>query len=43
VIELITRLAAEHTNAQIADQLQATGMRTSTGLPLDEKAVRWLR
>jgi hypothetical protein len=43
VIELIKRLAAEHTNAQIADQLQATGMRTSTGLPFDEKAVRWLR
>lgn len=42
-IELIKRLAAEHTNAQIADQLQADGMRTSTGLPFDEKAVRWLR
>jgi DNA invertase Pin-like site-specific DNA recombinase len=43
VIELITRLAVDHTNAQIADQLQAAGMRTSTGLPFDEKAVRWLR
>jgi DNA invertase Pin-like site-specific DNA recombinase len=43
VIELIKRLAADHTNAQIADQLQASGMRTSTGLPFDERAVRWLR
>lgn len=43
VIELIKQLAADHTNAQIADQLQAAGMRTSTGLPFDEKAVRWLR
>jgi DNA invertase Pin-like site-specific DNA recombinase len=43
VTELIKRLAPDHTNAQIAEQLQAAGMRTSTGLPLDEKAVRWLR
>ncbi|MFL5864763.1 MAG: helix-turn-helix domain-containing protein [Solirubrobacteraceae bacterium] len=43
VIELIKRLAAEHTNAQIAEQLGAAGMCTSTGLPFDEKAVRWLR
>jgi DNA invertase Pin-like site-specific DNA recombinase len=43
VIELITRLAADHTNAQIAAELQAAGMHTSTGLPFDEKAVRWLR
>jgi hypothetical protein len=43
VIERIKRLAAEHTNTQIAEQLNAAGMRTSTGLPFDEKAIRWLR
>lgn len=43
VIELIKQLASDHTNAQIAEQLQAAGMRTSTGLRFDEKAVRWLR
>ena len=43
VIELIKRLAADHTNTQIVEQLDAAGMRTSTGLPFDEKAVRWLR
>jgi DNA invertase Pin-like site-specific DNA recombinase len=43
VIELIKRLAADHTNTQIAEQLNAAGMRTSTGLPFDEKAIRWLR
>ena len=43
VIELITQLAPDHTNTQIAEQLDTAGMRTSTGLPFDEKAVRWLR
>ena len=43
MIELIKRLAADHTNTQIAEQLNAAGMRTSTGLPFDEKAIRWLR
>ena len=43
MIELIKRLAADHTNTQIAEQLDAAGMRTSTGLPFDEKAIRWLR
>ena len=43
VIELIKQLAADHTNTQIAEQLDQAGMRTSTGLPFDEKAVRWLR
>jgi DNA invertase Pin-like site-specific DNA recombinase len=43
VIELITQLAPDHTNTQIADQLNTAGMRTSSGLPFDEKAVRWLR
>ena len=27
----------------LPDQLTAAGMRTSTGLPFDEKAIRWLR
>jgi hypothetical protein len=43
VIELVTRLAPDNTNAQIAEQLNAGGMRTGTGIPFDEKAVRWLR
>ena len=43
VIELIKRLAADHTNAQIAAELDKAEMRTSTGLPFDEKAIRWLR
>ena len=43
MIELIKRLAPDHTNTQIADHLTAAGMRTSTGLPFDEKAIRWLR
>jgi hypothetical protein len=43
VIELIKRLAADYTNTQIAEQLNAAGTRTSTGLPFDEKAIRWLR
>ena len=43
MIELIKRLAADHTNTQIAARLDKAGMRTSTGLPFDEKAVRWLR
>ena len=43
VIELIKRLAPDHTNAQIAERLDDAGLRTSTGLPFDEKAIRWLR
>ena len=43
VIELIQRLAPDHTNTQIAEQLDRAGLRTSTGLPFDEKAIRWLR
>ena len=43
VIELIKRLAPDHTNAQIAEQLDKAGMHTGTGLPFDEKAIRWLR
>jgi transposase-like protein len=43
VIELIKRLAADHTNAQIVEQLDKAGMHTSTGRPFDERAIRWLR
>jgi excisionase family DNA binding protein len=43
VIELIQRLAPDHTNSQIAEQLNAAGMRTGTGLTFHEKTVRWLR
>lgn len=43
VIELIKRLAADQTNARIVEQLDKAGMRTSTGIPFDERAIRWLR
>ena len=43
VIELIKHLAPDHTNTQIAERLNDAGLRTSTGLPFDEKAIRWLR
>ena len=33
-VELIRRLAARHTNAQIAEQLNAAGLRTGTGEPV---------
>ena len=42
-VELTRRLAPEHTNAQIAEQLNASGLRTGKGEPFDERAVRWLR
>ncbi len=42
-VELARRLAADHTNAQIAEQLNAAGLRTGKGEPFDERAVRWLR
>ena len=42
-VELTRRLAADHTNAQIAEQLNAAGLRTGTGEPFDDTAVRWLR
>ena len=43
VIALIKRLAADHTNAQIAEQLEHAGMRTSTGGPFEAEHVQWLR
>ncbi len=42
-VELTRRLAPDHTNAQIAEQLGAAGLRTGKGEPFDERAVRWLR
>lgn len=42
-VELTRRLAADHANAQIAEQLNAAGLRTGKGEPFDERAVRWLR
>ena len=37
MIELIKRLAPDHTNTQIAEQLDTAGLRTSTGLPFDDE------
>ena len=42
-IELIRRLAADHTNAQIAEQLNAAGLRAGTGGPFKAEHVQWIR
>jgi DNA invertase Pin-like site-specific DNA recombinase len=42
-IELTRRLASQHTNAQIAEQLNAAGMRTGTGGPFAAEHVQWIR
>ncbi len=42
-VELIKHLAAQHTNAQIAAELQAAGLLTGKGLPFDAPAVRHIR
>ena len=42
-IELTRRLAADHTNAQIAEQLNAAGLRTGTGGPFAAGHVQWIR
>ena len=42
-IELTRRLAAEHTNAQIAEQLNIAGLRTSNGGPFAVEHVQWIR
>jgi excisionase family DNA binding protein len=42
-IELITRLARQHTNTEIAAELNATEMRTGKGRPFDAHAVRHIR
>jgi hypothetical protein len=42
-VELIRQLAAEHTNAQIAELLNAAGLRTGHGHPFTARSVHWLR
>ena len=42
-IELTRRLAATHTNAQIAEQLNAAGLMAGTGGPFAAKHVQWIR
>ncbi len=40
---LIKRLGSQHTDSQLADELNAAGLHTGTGQPFDEAAVRWVR
>jgi hypothetical protein len=42
-IELTRRLAPDHPNAQIAEQLNAAGLRTGTGGPFAAEHVQWIR
>jgi excisionase family DNA binding protein len=42
-VELITRLAQQRTNTEIAVELNAAGLRTGKGLPFDGHAVRHIR
>jgi DNA invertase Pin-like site-specific DNA recombinase len=42
-VELTRRLAPKHTNAQIAEQLNAAGLRTGTGGPFAAEHVQWIR
>jgi hypothetical protein len=42
-VELTKRLAADHTNAQIADQLNAAGLCTRKGEPFAAQHVQWIR
>jgi DNA invertase Pin-like site-specific DNA recombinase len=42
-IELTRRLAADHTNAQIAKQLNAAGLRAGTGGTFKAEHVQWIR
>jgi len=42
-VELTRRLASQHTNAQIASQLNAAGLRTSSGGPFAAENVQWIR
>ena len=42
-VELIRRLAPGRTNTEIADQLNAAGLRTGKGLPFNDHAVRHIR
>jgi len=42
-VELIERLGPTHTDEQLVAELQTADLRTGTGLPFDERAVRWVR
>ena len=42
-IELTRRLAPDHPNAQIAEQLNAAGLRAGTGGPFRAEHVQWIR
>ena len=42
-VELTRRLAPDHTNAQIAEQLNTAGFRTRKGEPFAAKHVQWIR
>ena len=42
-IELTRRLAPDHPNAQIAEQLNAARLRTSSGGPFAAEHVQWIR
>ncbi len=42
-IELTRRLAHDHTNRQIAEQLNAAGLRAGTGGPFAAEHVQWIR
>jgi excisionase family DNA binding protein len=42
-VELITHLSQQHTNTEIAAELNAAGLRTGKGLPFDAHAVRHIR
>ncbi|MGA2014820.1 MAG: helix-turn-helix domain-containing protein, partial [Solirubrobacteraceae bacterium] len=41
-VELTRRLAPDHTNAQIACQLNAAGLRTGKGHPFTADSVQWI-
>jgi hypothetical protein len=42
-IELTRRLAPDHTNAQIAERLNAAGLKAGTGGPFAAEHVQWIR
>jgi hypothetical protein len=42
-VELTRRLAPDHPNAQVAEQLNAAGPRTGTGGPFAAEHVQWIR
>ena len=42
-VKLIAQLAPQRTNAEIATELNAQGLRTGAGLPFNAQAVRFVR